>query len=164
VIITMSETATPEPEVVAKRGKSSLVLIIVAVAVTAGVAGGAYWYMRRPAPAGEAKPHAAVEHGLLSFDPFVVNLADPNGTRFLRATMHLVVGAETDVERLKKTPVVLMKARGAILELLTAQTADRLVTVDGKATLKKAIAENAAAALDGTQVLDVLFSDFVVQF
>jgi flagellar basal body-associated protein FliL len=78
--------------------------------------------------------------------------------------VHLVVAAEADVERLKKTPVVLMQARGAILELLTAQTADRLVTAEGKTVLKKAVAESAAAALDGTKVIDVLFSDFVVQF
>lgn len=148
----------------AKSGKSPLVLILAVVVVGAAAGGGAFWYARKTAPVTEEKHARTSERGLLALEPFVVNLADPNATRFLRTTVQLVVRDEAEAEHLKKAPVMLMQARGAILELLTLQTADKLVTPDGKKELKKAIAEHASAALDDTKVLDVLFSDFVVQF
>ena len=49
-------------------------------------------------------------------------------------------------------------------EQLAQQTAETLVTPDGKAALKKAIAEGVAAADEGLHITDVLFSEFVVQF
>jgi flagellar FliL protein len=157
----MSEsTAAAVP---AKKGKP-LVLILGVVVALAGVGGGAFWYARRSAPAGEAAHVKEPEHGILAFEPFVVNLADPGSSRFLRTTVQLVVGNEAEAEHVKKTPVVMMQARGAILELLTVQTSDALVTPAGKTNLKKAIAERVSPALENVKVVDVLFSDFVVQY
>jgi flagellar basal body-associated protein FliL len=58
---------------------------------------------------------------------------------------------------------MLMRARSAILEVLTTQTSDVLVTADGKTALRESIKEHIAEAAEA-QVIDVLFSDFVVQF
>jgi flagellar basal body-associated protein FliL len=44
------------------------------------------------------------------------------------------------------------------------QLADTLVTPEGKVTLRQTIAERVAEALHEIEVVDVLFSDFVVQF
>ena len=158
----MSEsTAAAAP---AKKGKP-LVLILGVVVALAGVGGGAFWYARRSAPAGEAAHVKEPEHGILAFEPFVVNLADPGSSRFLRTTVQMViVGTEVEAEKIKKTPVMMMQARGAILELLTVQTSDSLVTPEGKTQLKKKIAEIASPALEHVKVVDVLFSDFVVQY
>ena len=161
----MSEpTPTPTPAAAPaadKKAKKPLVPILAGVLVLAVAGGGGFWYMRRtPAVVVEKMP----ERGILAFEPFVVNLADPNASRFLRTTVQLVVNSEADAEHIKKTPVVLMRARGAILELLTVQTADALVTPGGKIELKKAIAEHVGEALEHVKVVDVLFSDFVVQF
>jgi flagellar protein FliL len=155
--------AAPAAPATAKKSKKSLVFILVGLVVVGGAGGGAFWYSRR-APAGEAAPVKAPERGILGFEPFVVNLADPNSARFLRTTVQLVVGSESEAEKAKKTPVVMMQARGAILELLTVQTSDALVTPEGKTKLKKEIAERVAEALEHVKVVDVLFSDFVVQF
>ena len=57
-----------------------------------------------------------------------------------------------------------MQARSTILELLTTQTSDELVTPEGKAALRKSIKESVEQAPCDTEVIDVLFSDFVVQF
>jgi flagellar FliL protein len=148
----------------AKGGKSPLVIILAVIIAGGAAGGGAFWYARRTAPAGEARHDRASERGMLKFEPFVVNLADPNASRFLRTTLQLVVKNAEEAEHIEKSPVALMQTRGAILELLTVQTSDVLVTVEGKTALKKAIAERASAVLDDTKVLDVLFSDFVVQF
>ena len=157
----MSDTVPNAP---AKKGKSPLVLILAVLAGVALVATGTLWYMRRGAHAAAPEPTRASDRGMVAFDPFVVNLADANASRFLRATVQLVVRSAEDAEHLQKTPVALMQARSAILELLTIQTADRLVTVDGKTALRKAIAERVSRVSDEVKVLDVLFSDFVVQF
>jgi flagellar FliL protein len=161
----MSEsTAPPAPAPAAPAtSKKSLVLILGGVLVLGAVGGGAFWYTRR-APSGEAAHVKEPDRGILAFEPFVVNLADANASRFLRTTVQLVVTSEAEAEHAKKIPVVMMEARGAILELLTIQTSDVLVTPEGKTRLKKAILESVNAAVEHVKVLDVLFSDFVVQF
>ena len=57
-----------------------------------------------------------------------------------------------------------MRMRSAILELLSQQTAENLVTAEGKTSLKETIAEHISPLTGGVKVSDVLFSDFVVQF
>jgi len=157
------------PEVApAKKGGSKLVMIvIVAVVLLGGGGGGAWWYLRAaPANAGEHADEQEVpasERGLLAFEPFLVNLADAGGGRFLKATVQIVVPEPHAVEHFKEKPVQVMQARSEILELLTVQTADALVTPEGKKALKEAIKEKVSRAI-GMKVIDVLFSDFVVQF
>ena len=152
--------ASPE----AKPKKSPILMIVGAVAAVAVIGCGAYWYTHRAAGTAQAAEHApGAERGIVLFQPFVVNLADPESSHFLRVTLQLIVRDEKEAEHMLKTPVVLAQARSAILELLTLQTAGQLLTTDGKTALKKAIAERVSTAIDDVKVLDVLFSDFVVQ-
>jgi flagellar FliL protein len=162
----VSETpaATPAP----KKGKKNLLVIgLAAVVVLGGIGGGAFWWTNR-AHAAEPAPATAeaveAEHGIVLFEPFVVNLADANASRFLRVKIQLVVGTVEQGEAMTKSPVASSRARSTILELLTTQTADVLVTPDGKAALRKTIAEEVAKAAGHVDIVDVLFSDFVVQF
>jgi flagellar FliL protein len=142
--------------------KKTMPIIIGAVVAVAASGGGAYWYLHRAAPAAAAK-HVVVDHGIVAFEPFVVNLADPGASRFLRITLQLVVSDEKEATHILETPVILAQARSAILELLTLQKSDELVTTAGKAALKKAIAERVSTAIEDVKVSDVLFADFVVQ-
>src|SRR5262245_52950558 len=170
----------PEAKAGGAAGKSKLVIIAVAAVVLLGGGGGAaYFLMNRgakveaaeeahegsEAPKKAKKKHAKEEKegGVLSFDPFVVNLADPGGSRFLRVKVQLVV-EEEKVEELHKKEVAMVRTRAAILEVLAEQTADKLITPAGKAELKTAIKEHASHVLEPIEVMDVLFSDFVVQF
>jgi flagellar FliL protein len=143
--------------------KKTMPIIIGAVVAVAASGGGAYWYLHRAAPAAAAAKHVVVEHGIVAFEPFVVNLADPSASRFLRITLQLVVSDEKEATHILETPVILAQARSAILELLTLQKSDELVTTAGKAALKKAIAERVSTAIADVKVFDVLFADFVVQ-
>jgi flagellar basal body-associated protein FliL len=156
----MSDTAKP-PKAGTSAGKNKF-LIVGLVGLLA--AGGYYWWSNRaPAPAAHAAP-VHVERGIVAFDPFVVNLADSNVSRFLRVSLQLVVGDEAQAEKLAESKVALMQARSAILELLTMQKSDTLVTPEGKAALRAAIVERVSEAVKPSEVVDVLFSDFVVQF
>jgi flagellar basal body-associated protein FliL len=56
-----------------------------------------------------------------------------------------------------------MRVRSSILEMLAQQTADQLVTVEGKAALKTAIIERASEKAEELKITDVLFSEFIVQ-
>jgi len=148
-------------------GKNTKLMIGAAVLVLGG--GGYYWQTRASAAAADAhetapKTVSPKERGLVSFEPFVANLADPGGQRFVRATVQLVVGDAHMATEMTGTPVLAMQARAIILELLATQMADTLVTPDGKVALRQAIAERIAEALHEVEVVDVLFSDFVVQF
>ena len=100
----MTDKATPVPpkEAVTKPGGKSKLLIIGALIVVLGGGGAAaYYVMRTPAaPNGEkavvvAKPKEA---GLITLEPFTVNLADPGGSRFLRLSVRLVVESPKEGE------------------------------------------------------------------
>ena len=158
------EEATPAAEAVKPKSRKFLVIAALTILLAAG-GGGAYWYTRTAeAKADHPAPESSVERGAIAFDPFVVNLADTSASRFLRITVLVLVDDPKTAAHVKENVVGVMQARSAILELLTLQTSDRLATPDGKATLKKAIVDRIFTVLNGLKVVDVLFSDFVIQF
>jgi flagellar protein FliL len=128
---------------------------------------------KKPSKKKRKKHDAEGAHArLMSFEPFVVNLADPGAARFLRTNIQLVVSGGTDQGGVghgggaKGPSIEDMRARSAILELLSAQTSDTLTTPEGKTALKQHIVERVQSVLDESrvEVEDVLFSDFVIQF
>ena len=147
-----------------------MIILVVVLLLLAGGGGGAYWFLFRgngAAEAAEAEPEpepAPPATGIVPLAPFVVNLADPSGTRFLRVTMSLVVADEAVAKEIEEEKVVHARLRSAILELLAQKQSTELVTPEGKTELKKAIAEGAAHAAHELKVEDVLFSEFIVQF
>jgi flagellar FliL protein len=149
---------------VKKKGKSKLLLVGASLIVLLGGGGaGAWWYLGKKAEAASAE-EPATPPGFITLDPFIVNLADPGGRRFLRISLRLVVKSEEEAKELEEKELVLLKARSAVLELLATQKSEELQTPDGKAQLKKHIAERAAEAFGvHTEVTDVLFAEFVVQ-
>ncbi len=172
----MSDDAAETPRAPKKGGALKWVLIAVVLLLVGG-GGGAYWFfVMRPqaveaagadgtAPAPEEKKKKPEGGAALKFDPFVVNLADPGGTRYLRVGLSLVItGDEAAAKELETGKVKLLRIRSAVLELLSEQVADRVVTAEGKQALKQAIEEQARAVLAPMEVTDVLFTEFVVQF
>ena len=156
-------TPAPAAPPVAKKkgGKLKTILMVVALVVVLGGGAAAWFGMHQSVSAAEP---AQVPHGMLTFEPFVVNLADGAGSHFLRVTLQLVVEHAEDAEKIQKTPVQLSQARSAVLECLAQQMASALVTPEGKAALKQALETRLSAVLTPAKVTDVLFSEFVVQF
>ena len=158
------------------KPKSKLPLIAgAAVLVLAGAGGGGYWWWSHRAPADpkaaeaaaaaeKAEPHTPEDAGIVGFEPFVANLADEGGTRFLRASLKLVVAGAETAKEVEENAVDKAKLQSAILETLTVHTAEQLVTPEGKAALKKEILEKTGHVLHSAKVTDVLFTEFVVQF
>jgi flagellar FliL protein len=158
---------TEAPAAPKKKSKLLWILLTSVLVMLAGGGGaGAFWYFsQRPAAPTEAQDakEPATEPGMVEMDPFVVNLADAGGQRFVRVSMRLLTYDEDQALELKENAVAKAKLRAALLELLSTQTADGLVTPDGKQALKKAIAERAAHAVHELKVTDVLFVEFIVQ-
>jgi flagellar FliL protein len=149
--------------------KKMLTAVVALVLLGGGGAAGAYFWPRGQASASASSSAVAEkpkprERGLITFEPFVANLADPGSSRFIRTTLQLVISSPKGAEKLDKASVQAIETRAAILEILTTQTADALSTPEGKAALKKKIVERTNELLEDTKVLDVLFTDFVIQY
>jgi flagellar FliL protein len=158
----MSDTPKPAKSV-ERRAKLVPVLLAVIVLLIAGGGGGGYWWYTHYYVA-EAVAPPPPDPGIVEFDPFLVNLADSGSNRFLRLTLRLLVEGESRAAELEEDEVVKTKVRSAILELLTVEQSETLTTAEGKTALKKAIAASASKVMHETKVVDVLFTEFVVQF
>ena len=160
---------TEKTDAAAKPKKKSKLIPILAVVfvLLAGGGAGAYWmYSKRAAQAGgeaPAKEEKPPKSGVVDMEPFVVNLADESGKRFLRVNLKLLTWDEEQAAEMKEDAVINAKVRAAILELLSLQYAAPLVTPEGKEELKKAIAERVTETSEELKVTDVLFVEFVVQ-
>lgn len=123
---------------------------------------------------------------MVDLEPFVVNLADPAGNRYVKARISLGVdeaeaaaelgggggdaaagahgggGGEEDpgaaAHALTKTRV-----RAVILEILASYTAEEITSRDGKTSLKEEIIEEVSALLHNGEVMEVLLTDLIVQ-
>jgi flagellar FliL protein len=166
-----------KPEAAAGKSSKGLLFAIVGLVVGLGGGGGAYYvyatkYAPKPAASAKHEPEPPPPTHIVAMEPFVVNLADQGASRYLRVNLSLVVegedaakeGGEGEGGGGGAEEVEKARLRSTILETLSQQTSDHLVTPDGKAELKKTIAEKAHEAAEQLKVKDVLFSEFVVQF
>lgn len=177
----MADAADDKSQVQAskKRVRFKLVVLVLVVLVLAGGgAAGFVWWKNSQAAAAVAEPSGksgeghreAAERdegpsGLLPLEPFVVNLADAEASRFLRVDLRLVLDkGEAEVKELEENKVVMTRMRSRILEVLSTKTSEELVSSEGKEALKKQIEHLANGILPEAKVRDVLFVEFVVQF
>jgi len=154
--------------------KKILVFVTLGLVLTGGGGAGAWWWFHRAEAAAPTDGHAPSakaeaevdphDSGVLVMEPFLVNLADQDAPRFLRATLRLIVADKEHAEHLAEDEVAKARIRSAVLELLTTQKSSDLVTPEGKSALKKSIVGATSKILTEAKVVDVLFSEFVVQF
>ncbi|BCB96464.1 flagellar basal body-associated protein FliL [Dissulfurispira thermophila] len=145
-----------------KKGKNLVLIIIIAVAVLAGGAGAFFFFTK----SGGGKEHkteetkAQAEGVTFALEPFVVNLSDPTGTRFLKVSLQLELAGPAVMEKAKaKTPQI----RDAIITLLTSKTSDALISPEGKLQLKDEINLRINQVLGENSVKNVYLTDFVMQ-
>lgn len=95
-----------------------------------------------------------------ALEPFVVNLADPLGRRYLKLAMEFEVRSEKDVAELERN---LPKIKDTVLLLLSSKTYNDLSRVEDKILLKKQIVERLNKILGKPVILRVYFTEFVIQ-
>jgi flagellar FliL protein len=164
-----------------KKGKGKLLLILIILVVLLGVGGGAAYFFlfKKKAPAPQqaaptpqpiAPPVAtapvatsgvpAAPQFFYKLDTFIVNLADEGGSRYLKVDMTLALSnKEVEKEIEKKLPVI----RDAIITVISNKYYKDIATPAGKLALKREIMARINILLTKGKVIDIYFTDFVVQ-
>ena len=178
----MSEDAEKPAEEGEAKKKSKLPLIGSGVLV---VAGGvvALWYLgvgpfKGGAPkhaaataavegeeakgAGEGEPEKAggKPNTILALEPFIANLADDGGRRYLKATFQIDFG-KSDVPPAMQAR--LPQVRDLLLTLFTSKTFDDIRSPEGKQQLREEIIARVNQVLDRDLAKAVYFTEFIVQ-
>lgn len=182
----MDVDATEETAEGSGEGKKKLplklIIIIVAALLVLGAGAAGVWFflfagdeqaLEETAGSGEAASQEAGEKGeeakkgpaipgtVLDLEPFIVNLADPAGKRYLK--LKLAVDAKD--EKLKQEITArIPQIRDSILLLLTSKSYADIAPVAGKIRLRNEILKIINRSLMGVgSVHGVYFTEFVVQ-
>jgi len=105
---------------------------------------------------------AAVEGGgeLVSIPPFLVNLADPQGRRYLKLALDVEVKDKLAADELNKN---MAKIKDSLLLLLSSKTYEDLASIENKILLKKEIVERMTLVLGEQKVMRVYITEIVIQ-
>lgn len=166
----------------APKKKSKLPLIIGLVVLLAGGGGAGWWFfLRKPPEAaggdaqakegehGEAGAHGKEPEGgaavdgpgaTEALDPFIANLADEDGRRYLKATLQFEffeheVPSEFGARQ--------AQVRDAILTLMTSKTFAEIRSPQGKALLREELINRTNHVVHRDIVKAVYFTEFIVQ-
>lgn len=96
---------------------------------------------------------------VLPLPPVTVNLADPNGRRYLKLGLEVEVNADVANELRARNA----RIRDSIIMLLAGKTYGEVSSPDGKVLLKAEIAARLNQILGAQRVVRVYLTDFVVQ-
>jgi flagellar FliL protein len=160
---------TPKPPAAARAKGSKLVPLLLLVNL--GGTGYVVFQGMQQAQAAHAAGEAKAEEGhskdkkdevgpVTPLDPFVINLNEPEATRYLKASFELEVtdaAVVAELERLKR-PV-----RDEVLRYLSSLSVADTQGEDGKAKIQKEVVARIDLLLGGGKVRRLYFVDFVVQ-
>jgi flagellar protein FliL len=148
--------------------KFPLKWILIGVAVLM-LAGGGYvgWSMVSTDPEAVADPQASGKKApeptvgqTFSMDPFVVNLNEGGGKRYLKSKIELEYMDDPVRKELESR---LPQMRDIILLHLSSKSLDEIQTVDGKIELKNALIKRINLVLEQGKIRNLFFTQFVVQ-
>ena len=108
-------------------------------------------------------PDDAEVKQVIELQPFIVNLADQGDPRYLRLSVSLGIGGGEGESEGKPDPLFTTRVRNAMLSILTTKTSDEILTVEGKAALRKELLRAARAASEEPKVEAIYITDFIVQ-
>jgi flagellar FliL protein len=150
----------------AKRGKGKLLLLAGGglVLVLGGAAAWSLGLVGSAPEAGASKETAKAPEpdvgALQPLDPFIANLADEDGKRYLKATLQVeFFGASVPEDFAARLP----QMRDLLLTLFTSKTFAEVRTPQGKGILRDEIINRMNRALHKDLVKAVYFTEFIVQ-
>jgi flagellar protein FliL len=162
-----STTATQQPIVTVKTGRTKRILLIAAgliVLLGAGGAGAYYYLLHKPGLGAPAKAAPAAPPVFFPLESMTVNLQSDDAMHYLRIGLTLKLPDQKAQATLTER---MPEVRSHILMLLSAKRPDDLAGIDGKRELAKELLETVQKT-GGTpdspaHVQEVLFTEFVVQ-
>jgi flagellar FliL protein len=168
------QQSSPKP-----KGRSAIAktLMIVLLALVSSAGGGLISFMlisktlgaqakkaEKPEKAEQEKIAEMLEKSaVIPLEPFVVNLADTDAARYLRIKISLMVDNKARVKELTDNQALQLKVRDVILQSLTAKRAQDLINTEGKNNLRHEIQEKVAMYFREPKLVDVVFTEFVIQ-
>ena len=160
---------TEEPQAAPKNNKKMWMMIAAAAILAVGVGAGAYMLGsgqhrlgpvgEQVAPSGGNAPAMAIGP-MVDIEPFIVNILDDEGTRYLKAALTLEAeGATGSQEVSQRMPQV----RDAILLVAGNKTFNELRDLQGKLQLRAELLGRVNEILKRGQIRRIYFTEFVVQ-
>ena len=162
--------AQNQEEAPQKSSKMKLIIFLVVGLVVLGGGGfAAYLFFFKKEPPAEATDHASphAQHApavaqpvMYQMDPFLVNLSDPGGKRYLKLTMQLSMentAAQTDLQNR------MVVVRDSVIMMLSGKTFEEISSPAGKMALKREIMAKVNKTLTQGQVKEIFFTEFLVQ-
>ena len=159
--------ATPEDKPEKKKWKFNKLWIAVGALALLIVgygsfrAAGYFWNTKADTSASKGKPKKAEVKATLALDSFLVNLADKEEIRFVKATFQLGLAEERSESNGDK--VILASIRDSIIALLSSKTAEEILSPEGKEKLREEIRSRVNSLAPSLKVQEVYIVDFVVQ-
>ena len=159
------------PEEQPKKSKKMLFIIIAAVVVLLAAGGGvaAVFLLgggkEAAAAEAEAKEEAPKEEKLIlvPLDTFIVNLADPKGDRFMKATIRLTTDDPELEQKIQSDPVLKARIRDRVLSILSSKSFQDVNNPVGKESLRRELQRELNQILPDDSIKEVLFVEFIVQ-
>jgi len=155
-----------------KKGRSKVVIALIAVVALGGLGGGAYVMLGSGGGAEAAKPAGAEEShstavkvvepkdAIAELDTFVVNMADENAQRYLKVTMKVEFFGDAVPARFTgRQPQI----RDLLLSLLGSKSVADVRTIEGKQQLRDEVIARITRVLEEDSVKAVYFSEFIIQ-
>ncbi|ABA88419.1 flagellar basal body-associated protein FliL [Syntrophotalea carbinolica DSM 2380] len=156
----------------AKKGNKNLIIIgILGVLLLGAIGVAAYMMGKANAPAAEQEEQTAgdtapangtkVLSGLMvEVEPFIVNILDVQGTRYLKASITLEVDSELAIqEATERMPQI----RDAVLLLISNKTFSEMSDLQGKLQLRAELMAKINSFFRRGKVQKIYFTEFVVQ-
>jgi len=156
------EAVQPEPEVKGKGGLKKWIIIGVVVLVVLGAAigGGMYVLNNVMGAKKEVAKVPPIIGTMWSLEPFIVNLMDNGGERYLKVVMQCEV---SDPLIIAELDLVKPRVRDSILELLSSKTLADLADAPGKQRLREEIILRVNNSITRGRISKVYFTEFVIQ-
>jgi len=110
----------------------------------------------------EFQTQIAREGVMIPIDEFVVNLANPGETKYLKFSLVLeapIKNGDLETEIENSVP----KIRDTIITILSSKTVDEISTPQGKLSLKQELLRRINFFLTKGKLLDVYISEFIIQ-
>ncbi|GAB7141069.1 flagellar basal body-associated FliL family protein [Deferribacterales bacterium RsTz2092] len=157
-----------------KKKKSPILLITILLVALAGAGIAVKMFVLKPsgdgataggdggAVAHQVAPSVVAEPGpMQAYPPFLVNLADPGGQRYLKASIALELSKEPGFPA--EITVKEARIKDVIISVLSGKTSDEVASMQGKVALRQEILRRLNTIMAGGRVTDVFITEFVMQ-
>jgi len=164
--MTMEDQTQPDSKTVTHERKTGtfikwLIIGIAGIIIIAGGLTGGLLYIKHVSKGTENQKSGKSSVGILwPMEPFVVNLADSTGDRYLKAVIQIEV---SDQENTATLDQLKPKFRDSILDILSSKSYKELMEVSGKQRLREDIAFKLNSLLSKGRIMRVYFTEFVIQ-